>query len=110
MIPSAILSTTVIPLDGVYKVGTYGGESLEPIKAAIKDVPHYIGHPSTKEIVEGLGAVPAPSKLFTGLLVGQVAYCFSITQGKSDRSQGGTAINQEVGIGDLTIRIVERIQ
>lgn len=39
----AVLSTTVLPLDGVYKVFRVH-EAPD-----IKGVPHYIGHPATKE-------------------------------------------------------------
>ena len=51
----AVLSTTILPLDGkeVYRAQ----EALD-----IKGVPHYIGHPATKEIVEGMGANPGPHK------------------------------------------------
>lgn len=33
-------------------------------KIQFKDVPHYIGHPATKELIELHGAVPAQSKFF----------------------------------------------
>lgn len=98
----AVLSTTVLPLDGTYKVQTVS-------TIDITGVPHYIGHPATKEIVESLGAIAAPSKLFVGLQINECAVCFAIAQGKSDRSQGGTAINQQVSLDDLVIRVIERI-
>ena len=41
----AVLSTTILPLDGNYSVKT-----IKDID--ITGVPHYIGHPATKEIVE----------------------------------------------------------
>jgi hypothetical protein len=99
----AILSTTILPLDGTYKIKT-----LDYIPN-IQGCQNYIGHPATKEIVEKLGAVPAESKLFTGLEIGEIAVCFSIKQGQSDRSQGGTASNQEVDIENLSIRTILRV-
>jgi hypothetical protein len=73
-------------------------------------VPHFVGHPATKQILEGLGAVPAPSKLFEGLQPGEQALAFAIKQGLSDRSQGGTAVNQEVTADQLTCRLITRIE
>lgn len=104
---SAVLSTTVLPLDGVYSV-----ETLQ--KGEIPDlvgVPHYIGHPSTKAIVEGLGAVPAPTKLFPGLQPGEQAVCFPIAQGKSSRTVDGfSSPHQDVSLDDLQVRVIQRIE
>lgn len=99
----AVLSTVVIPLDGTYEVKTLASAPN------IAGVYHYVGHPDTKAIVEELGATPAPSKLFTGLNVGESAITFPIKQGRSNRAQGGTAVNQSVTIEDLDIRLVTRI-
>jgi hypothetical protein len=99
----AVLSTVVVPLDGTYQVQTLASAPN------ITGTPHYVGHPDTKGIVEELGAIPANSKLFYGLQVGESAACFPIKQGKSNRSQGGTAVNQAVTIEDLDIRLVTRI-
>jgi len=105
----AVLSTTVIPVDGTYKVETISLDS--PYVDMMTDVPHYIGHPDTKEIVEYLGAVPAPSKLFTGLQVGEKALCFPIAQGKSTRAtEGFTTPHQQVNIGDLKLRVITRLE
>ncbi|QNB45442.1 hypothetical protein BR63_03380 [Thermanaerosceptrum fracticalcis] len=103
----AILSTTVLPLDGVYCVETLPHGEIPNLSG----VPHYIGHPDTKEIVEGLGAVPAPTKLFTGLDVGEQAICFPIQQGKSNRAVDGfTSPHQNVSLGDLQIRVITRLE
>jgi len=103
----AVLSTTVLPLDGVYRV-----ETLPPGEVPdITGVPHYIGHPDTKAIVEGLGAVPAPSKLFPGLTVGEQAICFPIAQGKSTRAvEGFTTPHQNVDLSDLQVRVITRLE
>lgn len=101
----AVLSTTVLPLDGVYQVRTL--EYLPDING----VPHYIGHPATKAIVEQLGAIEAPSKLFQGLEVGEAAVCFAIKQGRSNRKdEGFTTPHQEVTIDDLSIREIIRLE
>ncbi|MGQ9825619.1 MAG: hypothetical protein ACUVSK_11660 [Desulfotomaculales bacterium] len=104
--PVAVLSTTVLPKDGVYRV-----ETLPPGQVPdIKGVPHYIGHPATKEIVESLGAVPAPTKLFEGLEPGESAVCFLIAQGKSMRAvEGFTSPHQDVAFEDLQVRIIIRL-
>lgn len=103
----AVLSTTVLPLDGVYRV-----ETLPPGEIpSLKGVPHYIGHPDTKAIVESLGAVPAPTKLFPGLQVGEQAICFPIAQGKSTRAvEGFTSPHQNVSLSDLQIRVITRLE
>lgn len=103
----AVLSTTVLPLDGVYRV-----ETLPPGQIpSLVGVPHYIGHPDTKTIVESLGAVPAPSKLFPGLQVGEQAICFPIAQGKSTRAVDGfTSPHQNVSLDDLQIRVITRLE
>jgi hypothetical protein len=103
--PVAILSTTVLPLDGTYEVVT-----IDPKRVDITGVPHYIGHPATKNIVEKMGAVQAESKLFPGLEPGEVAVCFSIAQGKSTRAKDGfTSPHQDVGKADLTCRVIRRL-
>ncbi|MDD4402375.1 MAG: hypothetical protein PHI24_10985 [Desulfitobacteriaceae bacterium] len=101
----AILSTTVLPLDGVYRVTTLLAGDI-PV---ISGIPHYIGHPTTKEIVESLGAIPADSKLFPGLKPGERAVCFPITQGKSSRGIEGKTVDQNVDMSDLSIRVIERL-
>ena len=103
----AVLSTTVLPVDGVYRV-----ETLPPGQIpSLQGVPHYIGHPDTKAIVEGLGAVPAPTKLFPGLAVGEQAICFPIAQGKSTRAVDGfTSPHQNVSLEDLQIRVITRLE
>lgn len=108
----AVLSTTVLPLDGVYEVTTLPKGEIPDISG----VPHYIGHPATKAIVESLGAVPADTKLFAGLApdsgemdYDQVAVCFPIAQGKSSRATDGKTVDQEVDLTDLSVRIITRL-
>lgn len=101
----AILSTTVLPLDGVYKVETLSG------CPDIKGVPHYVGHPDTKQLIEEFGAVQAASKLFPGLMPGEQAICFPIQQGKSSRANDGfSSPHQKVSMGDLDVRVITRIE
>jgi len=104
---TAVLSTTVLPLDGTYRV-----ETLPPGKVPdIAGVPHFIGHPDTRSIIEGLGAVPAPTKLFSGLQVGEQAVCFPIAQGRSTRAtEGFTTPHQAVDFSDLQVRVITRLE
>lgn len=100
----AILSTTVLPLDGTYKITT-----LSEVPD-ITGVPHYIGHPATREIVENLGAVKAETNLFLGLLPGEQAICFPIQQGVSSRKEEGfSSPHQDISISKLSIRVIIRI-
>jgi hypothetical protein len=103
----AVLSTTVLPVDGVYRVETFPPGEIP----ALSGVPHYVGHPDTRAIVESLGAVPAPTKLFGGLSVGEAAVCFPIAQGKSTRAVDGfTSPHQDVDLSDLQIRVITRLE
>ena len=108
----AILSTTVLPIDGSYRVSTLKGAEREGALAALAGVPHYVGHPDTKKIVEALGATPAPSKLFGGLEIGEQALCFPIKQGLSSRGQEGfSSPHQAVEeIEKLDVRVITRLE
>jgi hypothetical protein len=102
----AVLSTTVLPLDGTYKVETLPAGNLPDIVG----VPHYIGHPDTRNLVESLGSVQAKTKLFSGLKPGEQAVCFPIQQGKSSRAtEGFTSPHQSVSMNDLSVRVITRI-
>ena len=100
----AVLSTTILPEDGTYTVKTVDLSSVD-----INGVPHFIGHPSTKEIVEKLGAIPAESKLFPGLKPNESAVCFAIKQGMSSRAEIGKTVDQEVTPDMLSVRIISRL-
>jgi hypothetical protein len=102
----SVLTTTVLPADGVYRV-----ETLEGLPSVKSGVPHYVGHPATAGIVEGvLGAVKAPSNLFSGLLPGEAALVVSIKQGRSSRSSIGKTVDQDVSVEDLSFRVLTRIE
>jgi hypothetical protein len=107
---TAILSTTIIPVDGTYNVKTLTGSEREAVLHSLEGVPHYIGHPDTKTIVEALGAVPAPTKLFRGLEVEAQAVCLPIKQGLSSRATEGFTVHQAIEeMGTLDVRILTRI-
>lgn len=106
----AILSTTVLPIDGIYSVATLSGDAREQVLNSLTDVPHYVGHPDTKAIAEGLGAVVAPTKLFAGLKVGEEAICLPIKQGLSSRATAGFTVHQAIEeIGTLDVRVIRRL-
>ena len=106
----AILSTTVMPYDGTYTVRTLQGAEREETLAGRAGVPHYIGHPDTKAIVEAIGAVPAPTKLFKGLEVGEALVAFPIKQGLSTRATEGFTSHQAIKeLGTLDVRVLARI-
>lgn len=104
---SVILSTTVLPLDGTYRVWSLPTGEIPDLTG----VPHYVGHPDTKALVESMGAVQAESKLFAGLQIGEAAICVPIAQGKSTRAVDGfTSPHQNVTLADLTLRVIERLE
>jgi len=101
----AILSTTVLPLDGTYQVKTLD------IVPDLKGVTHFIGHPATREIVENLGATPTLQKMFKGLEVGECAIACSIRQDRTNRNANGfTSPHQDVTLSDLCFRLITRIE
>jgi hypothetical protein len=104
----AVLSTVVVPVDGLYRITTISRNNLPNLSG----IPHYIGHPDTKKIVEEtFGAVPSENKLFEGLKPGETAVCFPIKQGKSSRREKGfSEAHQKVTLDDLDIRVVERLE
>lgn len=108
----AILSTTVLPIDGTYSVKTLKGDDREQLLTSLSGVPHYVGHPDTKAIVEALGATQAPTKFFTGLEVGERALCVPIKQGLSSRAiEGFTNPHQAIEeIGTLDMRVITRLE
>ncbi len=108
----AILSTTVLPIDGTYNVRTVQGAERDSIlNCLISGVPHYIGHPDTKAIVEALGATQASTKLFAGLEVGEQAVCFPIKQGQSSRVAEGFTVHQAIAeIETLDVRVISRLE
>ena len=104
--PAAILSTTVLPLDGIYRVTTLPAGEIPDLSG----IPHYVGHPDTKAIVESLGAIPAPTKLFAGLQPGESAVCFPIAQGQSTRAtEGHTNPHQAADLSMLSVRMIWRL-
>ena len=107
---TAILSTTILPVDGNYSVKTVAGADREEVLNNLAGVAHYIGHPDTKAIAEGLGATPAPTKLFKGLAVGEQAVCLPIKQGLSSRATEGFTIHQAIEeINTLDVRVITRL-
>ncbi len=100
----AILSSTVLPVDGIYKVKT-----LDSVPAIKPGTPHYIGHPATAAIVQNMGAQKARDNLYMGLLPGMSALVVSIKQGHSSRAAVGKTVDQDVGIDDLVFRVLTRI-
>lgn len=107
----AILSTTVLPNDGTYSVRTLRNAERQEVLNNLSEIQHYIGHPDTKKIVEALGAIPAPSKLFKGLEEGEECLCFPIKQGLSTRATEGFTAHQAIQeVETLDVRVIRRVK
>lgn len=107
----AVLSTTVLPVDGTYEVRTLHDGERDKCLGALEGVPHYVGHPDTKAIVEAMGAVPAPTKLFKGMECYETAVCFPIKQGLSTRAAEGFTVHQAISeIATLDVRLITRLR
>lgn len=96
----AVLSTTLLQLEGTYK---YMPLSWTP---CVSGVPHFVGHPATRHLLDQAGAVYTPG-LFTGLEVGQT---FVVCQLKDPRKgQAFTVDSPGVTPDDLKWGIVTRL-
>jgi hypothetical protein len=102
----AILSTTILPVDGDYTVFTLTDEQIEKLDLTL--IRCYIGHPSTKVLMEQMGAIYTMG-LFSGLEQGERALCVSIKQGMSSRGEIGKTVDQEITKDMLSFRVVERM-
>lgn len=91
----AVLSTSVMPKDGVYSIYTIPRKAVH-----IEGVPHYIGHPCTKRIIEEMGAVQASNRSFKGL---------RIKHERNKREHRYTRANQNVTVDDLCFRVLKRL-
>lgn len=86
----AILSSTVLT------PGTFQAKEI-PFPASLEGIPHYIGHPATRALIEALDAEKAPDALFGGLEVGQ-SY-LAVPLQRNPREGGYT---QDVAISDIS--------
>ncbi|MEK7611391.1 MAG: hypothetical protein AAB486_03415 [Patescibacteria group bacterium] len=86
--------------------GTFQCETV-PFPKDLTGVQHYVGHPATKGLLEALGAVQAPEKLFKGLEVGE-SY-LAVPLANNPRADGYTVETAVSDVGQLTAKIVTRI-
>lgn len=96
----AVLSTTVLT------DGTFTCETI-PFPQELSGIPHYVGHPDTKALVEALGAVKAPTNLFEGLEVGE-SY-LAVPLANNQRADGWTVHQAVAGLHQLKAKVVTRI-
>jgi hypothetical protein len=96
-----ILSSTVLT-DGTFEC------SNVPFPKTLVGVPHYVGHPGTKALIEALGAVLAPTKLFGGLEVGESYLAVPLAQ---NPREGGYTVDTAVSdVSELTAKLVTRVK
>lgn len=96
----AVLSSTILT-DGTFECQTVN------FPASLAGVSHYVGHPATKGLIEALGAIPAPTKLFGGLKVGE-SY-LAVPLAVNPRVEGYTVDTAVADVSQLTARIVTRV-
>lgn len=105
----AVLSSTVLSLDGTYTVQTLDGPPVVDGASAVAGLPHYVGHPATAAVLDAAGAVHTKG-LFPGLQVGQAFYACSLAQprnGGADSHTSHQAVNDP--LNDLVWRLVTRV-
>src|SRR3989344_1483987 len=95
------LSSTVINVDG-----TYEAVAGLPMPLALDGLPHYVGHPSTKSVLDSLGAEKVPG-LFGGLAVGESFLAFPIVNPRGD---GEWTVDRALASRDeLRVTLITRI-
>ena len=95
----AILSSTVLNVEGVY-------EAKFVSMPEVGGIPHYVGHPATKELLDTLGAVHTTG-LFGGLEVGQSFLAVPVQN--PSRDEGWTVHKAIDGLQDLRVTLITRI-
>ncbi len=95
------LSSTVINVKGTYEV-EIGLEMPETLSG----LPHYVGHPSTKTLLDALGAEKVPG-LFGGLAIGESFLAFPIVNPRGD---GEWTVDRALASRDeLGVTLITRI-
>ncbi len=98
----AILSTTLLQ-----KTGTYVFTELTTMPGHLQGLPHYVGHPATRYLLDKAGAIYTPG-LFNGLDVGQSFYTAQLKDPR--KGQAFTVDNPNVTLDDLKRGLVTRIE
>jgi len=112
--PAAVLPSTILPMDGTYKVRTLIsgdlGDRRTIMAANLAGVPSYVGHPATAAILKTCGVVQV-SGLWTGMQIGQSAIVVSLRPHKeaTARSTGYTVDQKDVSPDDLVVRLLTRL-
>lgn len=96
----AILTSTVLT-DGTFTCRTVD------FPESLHGVPHYVGHPGTRAVVEALGAHAAAERLFAGLAVGETYLAVPLAQ--NARPDGVTVEVAVDTTSQLTAKLVTRI-
>lgn len=102
---TAVLTSTVLT------PGVFRATEINLATTTLTGVPHYIGHPSTRSVVESLGAIPAPERFFAGLQPGEAYLAVRLRpESNTSRASGGITLDTEVSISDLEAMLVERVE
>lgn len=102
IIPTAILSSTILNIDG-----TYTSQTIEATPELFKGVTSYVGHPNTAALLEDLGAVKSENPKFDGLQVGE-SY-LAVPLYNNPRTEFHTVHQNIEGMKDLRLILVTRI-
>lgn len=98
----AILSTTLISRAGTYRV-----EEL-PAVPDLAGVPHYVGHPDTRRLLEAIGATYTPG-MFGGLEPGE-SFLAARLKAPERKGEAGSVPNQTARAEDLQFLRVTRVE
>ena len=102
MKPTAILSSTILNVEGTYKAEFVTAESI-----IFEGVPSYCGHPNTAAILADLGVTKPETNLFEGLEIGQSFLAVPLMN--NPRTEGHTVHQSIETISELRLTLVTRI-
>ena len=108
----ALLSSTILTVDGTYKVETLDLEGFKDLVFDKKGIPHYVGHPFTLALIEKIFKdifVFQKGEYFSGLKAGESFLTISLKN--SNRHKVGFTTDKVVtSLNDFVFKTVTRIE
>jgi len=86
--------------------GLYKSEQVEVLRLDLAGLPHYVGHPATRAILDALGAEYTPGR-WEGPGVGESYIAFPLARNERPGGKTDEAVN--VTLDDIRVTLVTRI-
>jgi hypothetical protein len=106
---AAIVTATILPIDGVYEIFTLRFRRTHRWdRDSLAGIPHFMGHQSTRRILERLGSIKSEANMYRGQEIGDVVISVSIRPGAHPRRYLGKTAEAIVSMDDLQWRRITR--